>query len=159
VICIGCPPPIGRSRFGAACRSRSAAKLTADQVLSARGNVGADPPPTPHGWSGKECPRAHEQAFAYFGGHTREHLYDRPRIPESRQAIAPPVDRDITIEEYAKRWLRQIASELKPRTVQSYGQQLKLHILPAFGHFQIRALHRGHIKAVLISATPMRACS
>ena len=22
---------------------------------------------------------AHEQAFAYFGGHTREHLYDRPR--------------------------------------------------------------------------------
>src|SRR5215470_11131570 len=24
------------------------------------------------------------------------------------------------------------------------------HILPAFGHFKIRALHRGHIKAVLV---------
>ena len=47
-------------------------------------------------------------------------------IPESRQAIMPPVDRDITIDEYAKRWL-QIASELKPRTVQSYGQQIRLH--------------------------------
>ena len=22
---------------------------------------------------------AHEQAFDHFGGHTREHLYDRPR--------------------------------------------------------------------------------
>jgi len=71
-------------------------------------------------------------------------------IPESRQAIVPAVDRDITIDEYAKRWLRQIASELKPRTLQSYRQQLKLHILPAFGHFRVRALHRGHIKAVLV---------
>jgi transposase len=24
---------------------------------------------------------AHERAFEYFGGHTREHLYDRPRTP------------------------------------------------------------------------------
>src|SRR5512132_1328948 len=56
-------------------------------------------------------------------------------IPESRQAIVPAVDRDITLDQYAKRWLRQIASELKPRTLRSYGQQLKLHVLPAFGHF------------------------
>jgi integrase len=62
----------------------------------------------------------------------------------------PPVDRDITIDEYAKRWVRQVASELKPRTLRSYGQQLKLYVLPAFGHFRVRALHLGHIKAVLV---------
>ena len=71
-------------------------------------------------------------------------------IPESRQAIVPAVDREITVDEYAKRWLRQIESELKPRTLRSYQQQLKRHVLPAFGHFKIRALHRGHIKAVLV---------
>jgi integrase len=70
-------------------------------------------------------------------------------IPESRQAIAPAVNRDITIEDYSKRWLLQIASEIKPRTLRSYKQQVKLHVLPAFGHFRVRALHRGHIKAVL----------
>ncbi len=70
-------------------------------------------------------------------------------IPESRQASPQVVDRDITLADYAARWLAQVATEIKPRTLQSYRKNLDRHVLPAFGRFRLRDLHRGHLKSHL----------
>lgn len=72
------------------------------------------------------------------------------KIKESRQA-APAIDSsNITVEEYAKRWLDAVAMEIKPRTVMSYRQLLCRYILPVFGPVKLRLLHRGHIKQLLV---------
>ena len=70
-------------------------------------------------------------------------------IPESRQAAPRVVDRDITLDDYAARWLAQVATEIKPRTLDSYKRNLDRHVLPAFGRFKLRELHRGHLRDFL----------
>jgi integrase len=72
------------------------------------------------------------------------------KIQESRQPAAFSADREVTVRDYADRWLRVIAHEIKPRTLMGYRQQLRLHILPALGRVRVRELHRGTIKAFLI---------
>jgi integrase len=70
-------------------------------------------------------------------------------IPESRQAAPRVVDRDIAVADYAERWLVQVATEIKPRTLDSYRRNLANHVLPAFGRFKVRDLHRGHLRDFL----------
>ena len=72
------------------------------------------------------------------------------KIRESRQPGAFSADREITVRDYAERWLRGVAHEIKPRTLMGYRQQLRLHIPPALGRVRVRELHRGTIKAFLI---------
>lgn len=69
-------------------------------------------------------------------------------IPASRQRRYPVVEADITVAEYAERWLK-LSSGLKPRTLQGYREKLDNHVLPAFGTLQVRRLHRGAIRTVL----------
>jgi transposase len=61
---------------------------------------------------------AHERAFAYFGGHTREHLYDRPRT-----VCAPAGERrstwNPTFKAFADYW------GFEPRLCQPYRAQTK----------------------------------
>jgi len=60
---------------------------------------------------------AHEQAFAYFGGHTKEHLYDRPRTvcrPGDGGTIWNP-----TFHAFAQYW------GFTPRLCQPYRAQTK----------------------------------
>ena len=72
------------------------------------------------------------------------------KIKESRHAVlVPSVDPDITVDAYADRWLQAIKATVEPRTLDSYTQLLRLHIRPALGPLKIRAVHRGHIKALL----------
>src|SRR6266540_7568612 len=74
----------------------------------------------------------------------------RAKLVQEAQQAAPVIeDRDITLDAYADRWLDQIASSVDPRTAASYGATLRLHIRPVFGKMLLRALHRGHIKALL----------
>jgi hypothetical protein len=61
---------------------------------------------------------AHERAFEHFGGHTREHLYDRPRTvcrpTEGRRIIWNP-----TFKAFAEYW------GFEPRLCQPYRAQTK----------------------------------
>jgi transposase len=61
---------------------------------------------------------AHEQAFAHFGGHTREHLYDRPRT-----VCQPDGDGKVrwnrTFKAFADYW------GFEPRLCQAYRAQTK----------------------------------
>jgi integrase len=70
-------------------------------------------------------------------------------IQGAQQAMPSAQDRDITVDAYADRWLKQIGASVEPRTLECYTENLRLHIRPAFGNARVRALHRGHIKALL----------
>src|SRR5262245_55433804 len=69
---------------------------------------------------------------------------------DARQPTRPVVDPNITMNAYAERWLDAVEATVKPRTRESYGKTLRLHILPTVGAMKIRLLHRGLIKALLI---------
>ncbi len=71
------------------------------------------------------------------------------KVRESRQPTRPVVDPNITVQAYSERWLAELAATLKPRTLESYGKALRLHILPALGAAKVRLLHRGRIRALL----------
>lgn len=72
------------------------------------------------------------------------------KLDESRQPREPAVDPDIRLEEYSERWLTLIRMTVKPRTLLSYQQILRLHLFPALGHVKIRQLARGRIKMLLV---------
>ena len=71
------------------------------------------------------------------------------RLRESRQPVQPVVDTNITVAQYAERWLALIAAGLKPRTVETHRTALRLHVLPTPGRVKIRLLQKGHIKTLL----------
>jgi len=71
------------------------------------------------------------------------------RLDESRQPRQPIVDPDIRLAEYSQRWLNLIRLTVKPRTLSSYEQTLRLHLLPRLGSMKIRNLAKGHLKMLL----------
>jgi integrase len=69
-------------------------------------------------------------------------------LPASRQRQVPTVDPNVTVRQYAERWL-QLRSSLKPRSLVGYREKLELHILPALGSLRVRKVHRSGIKTLL----------
>jgi hypothetical protein len=59
-------------------------------------------------------------------------------------------DRDVTLRDYAERWLADVALERDKNTVRGYRQNLTSYVPPALGHHRLRSLHRQHIKAFLL---------
>jgi hypothetical protein len=58
-------------------------------------------------------------------------------------------DREVTLRDYAARWLAVVEADRAPNTYRSYAERLKRHVLPALGHLKLRSVHRSHIKAFL----------
>ncbi len=57
---------------------------------------------------------------------------------------------EITLKEYSDRWLEQYAEmHLKPSTVASYRQLLRLFVLPKFGQMKLKSIERDQIKSWL----------
>jgi integrase len=71
------------------------------------------------------------------------------KLQESRQPTRPVVDPDITLADYAERWLVLIGSTVKPRTLDGHRYVLDLHVLPMLGRVKVRQLHKGQIRAFL----------
>jgi integrase len=67
----------------------------------------------------------------------------------SRQKTTTDLPGSMTVAEYAAHWLRLIETHVKPRTLASYTETLRLHLLPAFGATRVRDLQRGRIKTFL----------
>jgi len=51
---------------------------------------------------------------------------------------------------YAARWLSLLESNVKPRTLRSYEENLRIHLLPSLGRTKLRLLARGGIKSFLV---------
>jgi integrase len=71
------------------------------------------------------------------------------KFQDAQQPTRPVVAPDISVDAYADRWLGLIAATVKPRTLASYTQTLKLHLRPVFGLSKVRMLQRGTIRALL----------
>ena len=72
------------------------------------------------------------------------------KVKESRESIPGRPDIEIpTLAQYAERWLRVVATRLKPKTVLSYGQLLSVHILPALGAVTLCEVQRMQVKRLL----------
>jgi integrase len=73
-------------------------------------------------------------------------------LRESGQPLNDSVDSNITVAEYARKWLEQLrASDRKARTLEVYASTLNQHVLPAFGNTRLRKIGRGALKDVLVS--------
>jgi integrase len=88
--------------------------------------------------------RRHRPLFA-----TEEQALARAAELSRSLGQAPLVDDpDITLSAYATRWLTA-AQELEAKTLTSYTDLLKRHVLPELGTVKLRDLHRRHVKALL----------
>jgi transposase len=72
---------------------------------------------------------AHERAFDYFGGHTREHLYDRPRTV-CAPAGAGRVVWNVTFKQFADYW------GFEPHLCRAYRAQTKGNVESGVKYFK-----------------------
>jgi len=70
-------------------------------------------------------------------------------VREARQPTRPIIDPNLTIGQYAERWVALIRQTIKPRTLKSYQDTVRLHLLPTLAAVQVRKLHKGQVKALL----------
>ena len=76
---------------------------------------------------------AHEQAFAYFGGHTQEHLYDRPRTV-CQGTVGGRIIWNATFRAFADYW------SFEPRVCQPYRAQTKGKVESGVKYFKYNFL-------------------
>src|SRR3954453_22143822 len=60
--------------------------------------------------------------------------------------IDEPNSERITVGEYLDHWLHAIEGSVRPRTWESYGQLVRLHLRPALGHIKLAALRPSHLQ-------------
>jgi integrase len=71
------------------------------------------------------------------------------RIRETGQAHPSPANPRISFKEYAEAWLKRVEPDLARSSARGYAAVLRHHLIPAFGHLKVRALHLGHVKTCL----------
>ncbi len=70
-------------------------------------------------------------------------------VRERRQAGRAEIDPNVGFMEYAERWLKLLAPSVKPRTLKSYHDTLRLHIAPVFGSTRLRQIHKSGVRSFL----------
>jgi type III restriction enzyme len=88
-----------------------------------------------------------EIRFPRVAGYRMEAMEARKAELTREPVVAAPAA--ITLNEYADRWLAEIASSVEPRTVESYKGMLKNHIRPAVGALALPSITRGQVKELL----------
>lgn len=56
---------------------------------------------------------------------------------------------DITVSDYAEKWLRVVESTTREATFDAYWRRLRLHILPRLGNVALRKLSRAQVRAFM----------
>jgi integrase len=67
------------------------------------------------------------------------------RNPPASKTAAP------TVNDYADAWLKRIATEISPRTLENYRDHLKLYVRPAIGTLAITEVRRSHVRDVIVA--------
>jgi integrase len=86
-----------------------------------------------------------------YYGETRKQVSDEltEALRNVQQGI-PVVTERQTLKEFLDRWLSDcVKPRVRPATLASYDQQIKVHIAPALGHFQLARLAPQHIQRYL----------
>ncbi len=72
-------------------------------------------------------------------------------LGDSRERSVSAVDPDITVEQYAERWLALARGSLKRATLMQYEATVNRDIIPALGAEKIRKLRRASVKTLLLT--------
>ena len=86
------------------------------------------------------------------GGHTEQEAYltyAKRQLADAAAPMVPVKDADITLADYADRWLQAVKSDIAQRTYRSYMQLLTRHVVPRLGAATLRALRRRDVTALL----------
>lgn len=93
------------------------------------------------------------------GGRTRRAVYGKTRkevadrlaeLVRKTGAGIPLAVESWTVERYADYWLTQVvAPRLRPATLSSYRETLRLHVLPTLGRVRLQALTPAHVRRLL----------
>jgi integrase len=89
----------------------------------------------------------------WFYGPTADAVRKKITAEKARLDAGEQTDLDnlkLTLEKFARRWLKAIAPDIKPKTLASYTGLLEQHIFPALGKKRIRSISRTDIKALLL---------
>src|SRR5437660_5982874 len=84
---------------------------------------------------------------------TKEAAEDRLAevLLQCRQKVRPLVDPNISVADYGDHWLTTLrATDVKPRTIESYHDTLRLHVVPRLGSVRVRDLRKARAKALLL---------
>jgi integrase len=70
----------------------------------------------------------------------------KDELAKAPEVAAPAA---FTLNEFADKWLTDVAASVEPRTVESYRGMLKNHVRPALGALPLNAVTRGQVKDLL----------
>jgi integrase len=70
-------------------------------------------------------------------------------LSEKLRGIGVASESSITLREYGEQWLNRMAVRVKPRTWDSYRDNLKRHVFPALANIKLQKLRRSAIKDFL----------
>jgi hypothetical protein len=66
----------------------------------------------------------------------------RIELEQGQGSVGASVSVNITLAEYADRWLGVVAATVKPGTLDNYSQQVRLHIPPTLGATRVGDISR-----------------
>lgn len=86
------------------------------------------------------------------GGTTEQEAYltyAKRQLADATAPVVPVKDAEITLADYAARWLKAVKADIAQRTYRSYTQLLNGHVVPTLGASTLRALRRRDVTALL----------
>ena len=83
-------------------------------------------------------------------GHTRREVADKltKLLRDTQQGIPLGDDRQ-TLRQYLDHWLAAITNSVRPKTLRSYTQLVRLHVIPGLGHIPLTKLQPEEVEAFL----------
>jgi integrase len=93
-------------------------------------------------------PITHKRIRKHFpSAVSTERYYAQQTLDAGTRDPVPAALAAVTLARYAAEWVGKQA--VASRTIDSYRDTLRLHIVPVLGPFEVRAITRGHIRALL----------
>lgn len=87
----------------------------------------------------------------YFYGSTRARAADKLSAALGEvKAGRSPEDGDITLRDFAAHWLEIITPKAKPRTVETYRENMEARVLPYLGDYKLRELTHARCQNMII---------
>ena len=83
-------------------------------------------------------------------GHTRREVADKlTKLLRDKQQGIPLGDDRQTLRQYLDHWLAAITNSVRPKTLWSYTQLVRLHVIPGLGHVPLTKLQPEEVEAFL----------
>jgi integrase len=82
--------------------------------------------------------------------HTRKEVTSKLREAQRAIEAGAPVRSDrLTVDAFLDQWLKAVGPTLRPRTLDSYRDQLRLHVRPALGHVPLARLSAPQVQSLI----------